>query len=216
MVSMASEKVERLFSFVQVLYKGTDDNPGLEALMAERFNDRLHGFDHIQRDLAWVRKIQRKEGGNLDCLEAAALLHDIAIAEVGDPSHAREGARRAREILPKFGFAPDEIETVSRAILEHSTDDPRGGELSPEGKILFDADKLDATGAIGFLRFVKEYEKHGVGIAEIPARIRAHLNKWRGRYGKEIFFTKTARILSVNKILELERLVDLLEEENKL
>jgi uncharacterized protein len=212
---LSDERIVKLYSFVEKQYKGDDRNPGLERLAATNYNDRLHGFDHTYRVLSRSMEIGAKEHANLVVVEAAALLHDIAIGEVGDETHARAGAEKARSILPKFGFDADETRRICETIRQHSTDDPTKERMTLEASVLFDADKLDALGVVGFIRFVQEYQKHGVPMKEIPEKVRAHIGRWQERYGKMIFFTGTAREMGKEKLVQLLSLVGLLESETR-
>ncbi|RME45552.1 MAG: HD domain-containing protein [Caldilineae bacterium] len=114
-------------------------------------NDAAHDFDHVLRVLANARQIARTEPANLQILETAVLLHDIARADQARTGrdHAAEGARRARAILRDA--PPHFVDAVCHAIAAHRfrVDNP---PQTIEAKILYDADKLDAIGAVGVAR----------------------------------------------------------------
>jgi uncharacterized protein len=117
--------------------------------------DTAHDFEHVLRVLRMAEKLARAEGADLKVVRAAALLHDIARAEedngVEKIDHAEMSARRAHALLLERGADPDFAVRVSEAIRAHRF----RGDLIPatlEGRILFDADKLDAIGAIGVAR----------------------------------------------------------------
>jgi uncharacterized protein len=114
-------------------------------------DDPVHDFDHILRVLALAERIGVAEGADMDALRAAALLHDVGRdeAEAVGRDHALVAAARAREILA--GAPPDTVDAVVDAIMAHRF---RSGPppQSLEGRVLFDADKLDAIGAIGVAR----------------------------------------------------------------
>jgi uncharacterized protein len=88
-------------------------------------------------------------------LRLAALLHDIGREEEdrtnGRTCHAAMGARLARKILIKHRVAEKLTGQVVRCIETHRY---RGRFVpdSLEGKVLFDADKLDSIGAVGIGR----------------------------------------------------------------
>jgi uncharacterized protein len=114
-------------------------------------DDPVHDFDHILRVLALTERIGVAEGADLEVLRAAALLHDVGRdeAEALGQDHAEYAAKRAREILAD---SPSEkVEAVVKAIVAHRfrTGPP---PATLEGRVLFDADKLDAIGAIGIAR----------------------------------------------------------------
>ncbi len=124
-----------------------------EALYAG--TDSAHDFDHILRVLTLAVKIGRAEDADPDVVQAAALLHDIARADEDRGGvhldHADLSAEQARELLVSRGATADFAGRVAEAIRSHRF----RGSLVPvtlEGRVLFDADKLDAIGAIGVAR----------------------------------------------------------------
>lgn len=129
---------------------------GLEKEAQKRTskNDSAHDFQHIIRVLKNAQKIARKEKANIRLVTAAALLHDIVSYPKSDPrskNSSSESAKKAKKILAKYHYTKDEIEIISDAICDHSFS--RGiTPRSLEGKVLQDADRLDAVGAIGIAR----------------------------------------------------------------
>lgn len=113
--------------------------------------DAAHDFDHALRVLALAERIGQAEGADMEVVRAAALLHDVgrAQAEAEGVDHAAFAATRAREILAHH--PPERVEAVAQAILAHRF---RSGPppLTLEAQVLFDADKLDAIGAVGVAR----------------------------------------------------------------
>lgn len=115
-----------------------------------------HDFDHILRVLAMAERLAEEEGADLDVVRAAVLLHDIArldedSAKEAQLDHAEMAAEHARKFLRERGASDEFAERVAEAIASHRF---RGIKqpISLEAKILFDADKLDALGAIGIAR----------------------------------------------------------------
>jgi len=109
-------------------------------------------YDHVERVLNLSRKISEAEGGNIKAIEMAAILHDIGVPK-DKPRHYEVGAKFVRELLPKFNVPEEIIELAANAVLTHS----RYGGPEPktvEDKILYDADVIDSSGAIGILRAV--------------------------------------------------------------
>ncbi len=117
-------------------------------------NDPAHDFEHIIRVYNNSKKLVKKEHGKARLVLAAALLHDIVSYPKSDPrskiSSARS-AKKASKILPKYDYTKEEIKIISDAILDHSF----SRDITPKtltGKILQDADRLDAIGSIGIAR----------------------------------------------------------------
>jgi uncharacterized protein len=107
-----------------------------------------HDFDHVLRVLALAERIAVAEGADVEVVRTASLLHDVA--ESADRGkHHRLGSQRAREILA--GCPVEFVEAVCHAIEAHRfRHQPAPATL--EARVLSDADKLDAIGAIGIAR----------------------------------------------------------------
>ena len=117
-------------------------------------NDPAHDFEHVMRVYHNAQKIVKKEKANLKLVLSAALLHDI----VSYPKSSKrsklssiDSAKKSKLILKKYDFTVEEITVVSDAIKEHSFSQNKIPQTL-EGKILQDADRLDALGAIGIAR----------------------------------------------------------------
>ena len=117
-------------------------------------NDPAHDFEHVMRVYKNAQKISKKEKASQKLVLSAALLHDI----VSYPKSSKrsklssiDSAKKSKIILKKYDFSDDEIIIVSDAIAEHSFSQNKVPQTL-EGKILQDADRLDALGAIGIAR----------------------------------------------------------------
>jgi uncharacterized protein len=122
--------------------------------------DSVHDFDHVLRVLTLAQRIGRAEGAALDIVRAAVLLHDVGRnrAEAVQLDHAAFAAERAREILS--GQPAAKVEAVAHAIAAHRfRTGPEPQTL--EAQVLFDADKLDAIGAVGVARAFAYGGAHG-------------------------------------------------------
>ncbi len=121
-----------------------------ETMEREGSEDAAHDFDHLARVIALADTISAREGGDLPTIWAAVALHDIGQARElrhgGD--HAHIGAEMAAELLKHTQFPQASIPAAQQAIREHRMT----GGVPPqtlEGRILYDADKIDCLGAIG-------------------------------------------------------------------
>src|SRR5713101_3483632 len=124
-----------------------------QVMADEGSEDAAHDYDHLVRVIALADKIQASEGGDLSTIWAAVALHDIGQERErrhgGD--HASIGAELAAQLLKDTPFPQDSIPAVQQAIREHRMT----GGVTPqtlEGRILYDADKIDCLGAIGIGR----------------------------------------------------------------
>lgn len=126
----------------------------LEAYMLECMKDAAHDPQHIYRVLTQALKIAENYDLNKDVLIAACLLHDIARdLQYHDPSicHALAGGDMAYNYLIQEGWDADSAAHVKECVQAHRFRTTMQPE-SIEAKILFDSDKLDATGAFGIAR----------------------------------------------------------------
>jgi uncharacterized protein len=113
-------------------------------------NDPAHDFEHIMRVYHNAERICKSENGNKKLILTAVLLHDI-IKSPNQKDSALKSAKLSKKILKDHSFSNDEIIIIYDAIKEHSFS--KGKTPSTiEGKILQDADRLDAIGAIGLAR----------------------------------------------------------------
>jgi uncharacterized protein len=117
-------------------------------------NDSAHDFEHTMRVYKNAQKICKKEKANEKLVLSAALLHDIVSYPKSDKrskTSSIESAKKSKKILEKLNFSKEEITIILGAILDHSFSQNKIPKTI-EGKILQDADRLDALGAIGIAR----------------------------------------------------------------
>ncbi len=128
----------------------------IKEAVEEKLSCSAHDMSHVMRVYNLCLHLAENEDLDLEVLQAAALLHDIArVKEDNDPSgktdHAISSAEMAVPILKDLGFPKEKIKHIQDCIASHryrTGDDPK----TKEAQILFDADKLDALGAIGIAR----------------------------------------------------------------
>ncbi len=114
-------------------------------------HDAAHDFDHVLRVWELAQRLGPAEGADMEILQGAALLHDVGRPEQSRTGrcHAEVGAERARVILA--GQPAAKVAAVAQAIAEHRFRGDRH-PTSVEARVLYDADKLDALGAVGVAR----------------------------------------------------------------
>lgn len=113
-----------------------------------------HAFDHTERVYNLAIKIGKDEKADLDIIQAAAILHDIARLKEDNNEvkcHAEHGAKMAEKILEEMNFPENKIKNVSYAIKIHRHSKGIKSETK-EAAILQDADRLDALGATTIAR----------------------------------------------------------------
>jgi len=134
--------------------------------------DDIHGFNHVERVYNICIKIGEKLHANIDLLKIAVLLHDIGrIDEKRDNlkrNHAEISAEKALKFLTSqdFKIPMEDINKIIHCIRAHSYSNNIVPETL-EAKILSDADKLDALGAIGLYRTIGFTVKNHGGIEQV-------------------------------------------------
>jgi len=114
-----------------------------------------HAWDHTRRVCRLCERIGPAEGADMAVLRIAALLHDIGRAfqdaAKGAVCHAEIGAEMAASIIEGLTLASEQKENILHCIRTHRYRNSHRPETI-EARVLFDADKLDAIGAVGVAR----------------------------------------------------------------
>jgi len=128
----------------------------IEKYMLSCMKDGAHDCQHIYRVLYSALDIASDYNVDKEVLITSSLLHDIGReAQFQNPKldHAIIGSDMAYNYLQLIGWTQDKSQHVKACISTHryrNSNPP----ISIEAKILFDADKLDATGTMGIARTI--------------------------------------------------------------
>ena len=126
-----------------------------ENYMLSCMEDSAHDSEHIYRVLYNALDIAHtEEYVDYDVLICSCLLHDIGRKEqLENPNlcHAKVGGDKAYQFLMNNHFADSFAEKVRACIRTHRYREDNLPQ-SIEAKILFDADKIDVSGATGIAR----------------------------------------------------------------
>ncbi|MFJ7108783.1 HD domain-containing protein [Pseudomonas sp. NPDC098740] len=120
----------------------------------EPSEDGAHDLSHLQRVWHNVRTLHAEEGGDLEVLLAAVLLHDCVAVEKNSPLRSqasRLAAEKASKVLADMVWPDAKVSAVAHAIEAHSF----SANIAPttlEAKIMQDADRLDSLGMLGVAR----------------------------------------------------------------
>lgn len=131
-----------------------------EERFAEFLDRQLAGADpahdpaHVERVVGTARRLADLEGAAMDVVVPAAWLHDCVVVPKDSPDRAEAStmaAEAASSFLEEEGYPEEWIPKIEHAIEAHSY----SAEVAPEileAKIVQDADRLDALGAVGIGR----------------------------------------------------------------
>jgi uncharacterized protein len=120
----------------------------------QRVSDAAHDEGHVRRVVANAKKLAEAEGADLAVVLPAAWLHDCVVIAKNSPqrsSASRLAAERAGALLRTAGYPAQYIPAIEHAIETHSF----SARLAPqtiEAKVVQDADRLEALGAVGIAR----------------------------------------------------------------
>jgi len=178
-----------------------------------------HDWYHVERVFKMALKIAEKEGADITIVGVAALLHDVGIKKEIECGfdHSEYGANFSKEYLLRIGFDPSKIERVVEAVREHRY----GKHVKPkslEGKVLQDADMLDALGAIGIARAFAYGGARGAPIydpaekveAYDPFKVKSTITHFREKLLniKDRLNTKTAKEIGLERHKFMEQFLD--------
>lgn len=140
---------------------GQEESPPLGALesrcaafVATSAGDAAHDLAHVQRVVYSARRLAREEGARLEVVIPAAWLHDCVAVPKDSPLRKRASgmaAERAVSLLREWGVEEALLPEIFHAIEAHSF----SAGIPPrtlEARVVQDADRLDALGAVGLAR----------------------------------------------------------------
>jgi len=118
-------------------------------------DDPAHGWEHVNRVYKLALHIAEREGADRFIVGMAALMHDLGRLEQSrneEQHHVDVSIALASELLNTYQLAPEIQQAILHAIEAHSFS--KGVQpQTREAQVLRDADRLDALGAIGILRW---------------------------------------------------------------
>ncbi len=116
--------------------------------------DAAHDTLHVRRVVANARRLAAAVGADLAIVLPAAWLHDCVVVPKDSPQRSRASrlaAAAAGAFLRERGYPEAYIPAIEHAIAAHSF----SAGIAPdtiEAKVVQDADRLDALGAVGLAR----------------------------------------------------------------
>ena len=166
-----------------------DSNEILSKVRTFAYNNSekndIHGFQHVERVLKLSSEIGVVLNANLPVIKIAALLHDVGRYLKKDDevkNHAEISAEIAENFIIKnnLAIAIGDVDNILHCIRAHSF----SNNLKPktlEAKILSDADKLDALGAIGLYRTIGFTILRNGGLDDVIEHLENKILKLKNR-----------------------------------
>lgn len=128
-----------------------------EFLRGLQSSDAAHNIDHIERVVKLATYLCKQEEGKLEVVVPAAWLHDCVSLPKNHPQRSLASslaADKAVDILKSIAYPTHYLSDIHHAIEAHSY----SADIQPsslEAKIVQDADRIDALGAIGLSRCIQ-------------------------------------------------------------
>ncbi|MCS0321399.1 HD domain-containing protein [Vibrio diabolicus] len=129
----------------------------LEFMQQEMQVDAAHDIRHVQRVVNTAKKLAVEEGADLSIVLPAAYLHDCFTYPKDHPNRKQSSiiaAKKAVAFLESIDYPQQYYDAIAHAIEAHSF----SANIRPntlEAKVVQDADRLDALGAIGVTRCIQ-------------------------------------------------------------
>lgn len=139
-----------------------------------------HDWYHILRVTRTAQQIAKEEHANDEIVTLAALVHDLADDKVAQ--NEKEALKKIAEWFKQNGLDDEAIDQIISIITTISFKGGNGQPVSTlEGKIVQDADRLDALGAVGIARtFVYSGHKgQPMYDPELPVRNEMSIEEYR-------------------------------------
>lgn len=158
-----------------------------------------HDYSHAIRVMQNAELIAQSEGGDIEIIQAAALLHDVSDEKFSN-GNTVIGLKLTENILKKAKFKPAEREKILDIIKNISYKGGFNASTIPsiECAIVQDADRLDAIGAIGIARAFHYggYKNRELYNPEIEPQDYANADEYRNSTGPTInhFYEKLLKL----------------------
>ncbi len=210
-------------------FEDFDPLPWIETIRSlYKQADPAHDFTHILRVYRNARRIGQEEGADMPVLLLAALLHDVGSDKKdnsGDPERETKnlGRQATEDFLDSIGLDEKRKQEVLYAIDVHRYS--RGIlPVTLEARILQDADRLDALGAVGIARVFLTGGALGREMYHPDDPFCRYREPDDGRWNLDHFYkkllkleagmhTKSARKLAAKRTIVLERYLSDMEAE---
>jgi uncharacterized protein len=125
-----------------------------EAKLRCEAHGPAHDFLHVERVVHNADYLLAREGGGADVVRVAALLHELVSLPKDHPDSSRSGdwsANAALAVMRRAGLETETAELAAACIRDHAF--TKGVvPATHEARLLQDADRLDAIGAVGIAR----------------------------------------------------------------
>ena len=193
--------IQNVYNFVDIFLKITDPYNKISTRIIE----------HSMRTIKIAERLMNKEVADKEIVIVTLLLHDIS-KTVCDNSHNLVSHRLAEILFDKYPYLDKKKKKILDCILYHSAKDIDSLDLTPEMKVVMDADILDEIGILLISRVCLRTHNKNLSIQEL---IKLLDNKY-AKIDRELALvkTKTGREMYIQKRKKLKEYIDALKIES--
>ena len=192
--------IQNIHNFVDIFLKITDPYNKISTRIME----------HSMRTIKIADKLLTKEVADREVVIVTLLLHDIS-KTVCDNSHNLVSHRLAELFFNKFNYLDNKKKKILDCILYHSAKDLGSLDLTPEMKVVMDADILDEIGILLISRVCLRSHNKNLSIQELIklldnkyAKIDKELTYVKTKTGKEMYIQKRKKLKEYIEALKIE------------
>jgi uncharacterized protein len=192
--------IQNVYEFTDIFLKITDPYNKISTRVSE----------HTMRTIKIAERILNKEIADKEIVIVALLLHDIS-KTVCENSHNLVSHRLAEILFEKFPYLDNKKKKILDCILYHSAKDLESLDLTPEMKVVMDADILDEIGVLLISRVCLVTHNKNLSIQELIklldnkyAKIEKELSYVKTKTGTEMYIQKKKKLREYIEALKLE------------
>lgn len=187
--------IQNVYDFTEIFLKITDPYNKLATRISE----------HTLRTMKIADRILSKEIADREVVMISLLLHDIT-KTLCENSHNLLSHRLAEIFLDEFKYLDNKKKKILDCILYHSGKDLESLDLTPEMKVMMDADIIDEIGVLLIARVCLRTHNKNYAIQDL---IKVLDNKYN-KIEKEtvLLKTKTGKDMYVQKKKKLKEYID--------
>lgn len=192
--------IQNVYEFTQVFLKITDPYNKISTRVEE----------HTMRTIKIAEKLMNKEIADKEIVIITLLLHDIS-KTVCENSHNLVSHRLAEILFEKYNYLDKKKKKILDCILYHSAKDLESLDLTPEMKVVMDADILDEIGILLISRVCLRTHNKNLSIQELIklldnkyVKIERELAYVKTKTGKELYIQKKKKFKEYLDALKIE------------
>ena len=192
--------IQNVHEFAELFLKLTDPY--------NKISTRVH--EHTMRTIKIAERLMNKEIADKEIVIVTLLLHDIS-KTVCENSHNLVSHRLAEIFFEKFPYLDKKKKKILDCILYHSAKDLDSLDLTPEMKVVMDADILDEIGILLISRVCLRTHNKNLSIQELIklldnkyAKVERELAFVKTKTGKEIYIQKKKKFKEYLDALKIE------------